>query len=177
LGTGFDPLGVVTTTSAGPAVYGPPKGIRAVIVVALTDAMVAATPPMVTNVVGGTVREPKLLPLIVTDWPPVSGPLAGLIAVTVGTSWYVYPLTNLPVPPFVVVTATLCGPATTYAGVVAMIVDALTDTMVAATPPMVTNVVGGTVREPKKLPLIVTDWPPNNGPLAGTIVATFGPAT
>ena len=73
------PPGVVTSTLAVPAL---PAGATAVIDVALTTTrFVAATPPIVT-----LVAPVKLVPVIVTAVPAVSGPVAGLMEVTVGMS-------------------------------------------------------------------------------------------
>ena len=64
------PAGPVTVTVTAPA--GPP-GVTAVIWVALlTVKLVAAVPPKVT-----AVAPVKPEPVIVTDVPPVAGPLAG----------------------------------------------------------------------------------------------------
>ena len=71
------PMGVVTTTSACPAAC---AGVVAVIVVAATVPITAGEPPMVTDV-----APVKFSPVMVTDVPPAIGPLAGLIAVTIGT--------------------------------------------------------------------------------------------
>ena len=73
----FVPLGVVTSTLAVPAV---PAGVVAVIVVAFTTVTaVAAVPPIVT-----AVAPVKLVPVMVTDCPPASGPDDGLMDATVG---------------------------------------------------------------------------------------------
>lgn len=73
----FEPVGVVTTTLAEPAL---PAGVVAVMLVALTTVKdVAAAPPIVTPV-----APVKLVPVIVTLVPPPVGPLDGLIDVTVG---------------------------------------------------------------------------------------------
>ena len=73
----FVPPGVVTRTLAVPA---DPAGVVAVIDVAPTTVtLVAAAPPMVTLVAGV-----KLVPVMVTDWPPAVRPVDGLIALTVG---------------------------------------------------------------------------------------------
>ena len=72
-------------------------------------------------------------------------------------------------PPVVVVTTTLCGPAT-FAGVVALMVVPVTVPTVARA--MVTNVEPGT----KLVPVMVTGWLPVNGPVTGKMVATLGPA-
>jgi hypothetical protein len=75
----FEPVNVGTTTLAVPAA---PAGVVAVIVVALTTLTpVAAVPPIVTPV-----APVKPVPVIVTLVPPVVGPLAGAIAVTVGAA-------------------------------------------------------------------------------------------
>ena len=73
------PLGPVTRTLAGP---NEPAGVVAVIEVALTTTtLVAAVPPMVT--LGVPVKP---VPVMVTAWPPAIRPVAGLIALTVGTA-------------------------------------------------------------------------------------------
>ena len=80
--TALVPPGVVTSTLAVPAV---PDGVVAVIEVALTTVtLVAAVPPIVTAVV-----PVKLVPVIVTLVPPASGPLLGLMPLTVGAATYV----------------------------------------------------------------------------------------
>ena len=71
------PLGVVTSTLAAPAV---PAGVVAVMLVAFTTVTaVAAVPPIVT-----AVAPVKLVPVMVNDCPPASGPDEGVMAVTVG---------------------------------------------------------------------------------------------
>jgi hypothetical protein len=73
------PPGVVTKTLAVPAV---PDGVVAVMLVELpTFTAVAAVPPIVT-----VVAPVKLVPVMVTDCPPASGPDVGLIALTVGAA-------------------------------------------------------------------------------------------
>ena len=73
----FAPPPVVTTTLAVPAV---PAGTVAVISVSLAmNRSVAAVPPMVTLVAP---RNP--VPVIVTELPPATDPVAGLMAETVG---------------------------------------------------------------------------------------------
>ena len=72
------PPGVVTTTSLTPAV---PAGVTAVIEVESTNTkLVTSVVPMVT------LDTPvKFFPVMVTLVPPASGPLAGVMLVTVGT--------------------------------------------------------------------------------------------
>ena len=73
------PPGVVTRMLAVPAV---PAGVVAVMEVALTTTtLVAAAPPRVT-----LVAPVKLVPVMVTDWPPAVGPVDGLIALTAGAA-------------------------------------------------------------------------------------------
>ena len=71
------PLGVVTKTlTAGPAV---PAGVVAVMVVELTTkTLVAAIPPMVTEVTPAT-----LVPVMVMIVPPAIGPAEGETLATV----------------------------------------------------------------------------------------------
>jgi hypothetical protein len=74
---GFVPFGVVTKTLAFPVV---PAGVLAVMVVALTTiTLVAATPPIVTEV-----APVNLNPDIVIDLLPAIEPLVGLTDVTKG---------------------------------------------------------------------------------------------
>jgi hypothetical protein len=62
------------------AVLAVPAGVIAVISVSLTtEKLVAAAPPMVTEV-----APVKPLPVIVTDVPPVIGPVAGEMPVKIG---------------------------------------------------------------------------------------------
>src|SRR5271170_1022049 len=73
------PLGVVTVTSTMPLL---PAGAFAVIAVAeLTVNDVAAVEPNLT-----AVAPAKAVPVIVTDVPPTTGPMAGLSVVTAGTA-------------------------------------------------------------------------------------------
>ena len=77
------PPGVVTVTVAAPAT---PAGEVAVIEVAeLTTTFDAAFAPNFT-----AVAPVKLVPVMVTDVPPATGPLVGLNDVTVGAATYVY---------------------------------------------------------------------------------------
>ena len=69
----------MTSTLAVPADL---AGVVAVIEVALTTVtLVAAAPPIVT-----LVAPVKSVPVMVTDCPPPSAPVAGLIALTVGAA-------------------------------------------------------------------------------------------
>lgn len=69
---------LLTETAFAPA---DEAGVIAVSEVALvTDTLVAAAPPMVTDVLPDT----KLLPVIVMAVPPVSGPRAGVSDAMVG---------------------------------------------------------------------------------------------
>ena len=71
------PPKLVTMISTTPAAW---AGVVAVMVVALTTTTaVAATPPKVT-----LLAPVKLVPLIVTDWPPMVGPMSGETLATVG---------------------------------------------------------------------------------------------
>ena len=141
-------------------------GVVAVIVLALaTKKLVAAVPPNAT-----AVAPVKLVPEIVTLVPPVDGPRFGLMLVIVGcdAAKNVKALLMLLVPP-AVVTATSAAPAA-CAGVVAVIVEALTTiTLVAALPPMVTA-----VAPVKLVPVIVTLVPPAVVPLFGATAVTVG---
>jgi hypothetical protein len=71
------PPGVVTTTSTALAAC---AGVVTVIVVELvTDTLVPAVPPNVTEV-----APVKFVPVMVTEVPPAAGPLFGDTEVTVG---------------------------------------------------------------------------------------------
>ena len=72
------PPGLVTTTPAFPVVDR--AGTTKVTDVGVVERMEAAAPPTETAVTG-----PIPVPLATTDVPPVTGPLAGLSDVTVGT--------------------------------------------------------------------------------------------
>ena len=74
------PLGVVTSTLAVPAL---PKGLVQVNdVVDVTEGVAQVMPAIVTVVAPAT----KLVPVMVTRVPPVTGPLLGLMPVTVGAA-------------------------------------------------------------------------------------------
>ena len=75
------PPGVVTTTFAAPAAWAGVTAVRAVELVTVT--LVAATPPKVTAVLPAT----KLVPVMVTVWPPEMGPAPEAIEAIAGGSW------------------------------------------------------------------------------------------
>jgi hypothetical protein len=152
---------LVTVTVTAPAV---PAGVVAVIEVLLTTVtFVAAAEPNVTEA-----PEAKLVPVIVTEVPPVVGPVFGLTLVTVGAATYVNPLARLPLCPLTV-TVTVAAPAVP-AGVVAVI-DVLltTTTFVAAAGPIVT-----VAPEAKFVPVMVMAVPPAVGPVLGLTLVTVG---
>ena len=93
------PPGVVTTTLAVPAV---PAGVVTVMDVELfTTTLVAAVPPIVT-----AVAPVKSVPIMVMLVPPATGPLVGVILVTVGAATTVATWTAVPLlAPLVVTTA------------------------------------------------------------------------
>jgi len=73
----FVPSGVVTSTLAVPAL--PAGVVQVMVVLSTTWRLAAAAPPMVTPV-----APVKLVPVIVTLLPPLSGPLDGEMLETVG---------------------------------------------------------------------------------------------
>jgi 6,7-dimethyl-8-ribityllumazine synthase len=75
-----DPAAVVTTTSFEPEV---PLGVVIVRDVAVFEFIVAATPPMVTEV-----ALDRLVPVIVTEVPPAVTPEVTLSDVIVGGGLY-----------------------------------------------------------------------------------------
>ena len=156
----FVPPGVVTSTLAVPAAF---AGVVAVIVVPLvTVTLVAASAPIVT-----AVAPVNPVPVIVTAWLPATGPLVGLILVTVGTAAYVYSVSPGLVPPTSVVTTTNTVP-TLRAGVVAVIVVSLTTVKLVAA--VALNVTA--VAPVNPVPVMVTVWLPATGPVAGLIAVT-----
>lgn len=94
------PAGVVTVTATDPA---GPDGTTVVSWLSETTVNAAGTAPKATAVVAA-----RLVPVMVTVFPPDSGPCAGLTAVTEGAGRYVYG-SGLLVPP-AVVTVTGTGP-------------------------------------------------------------------
>ena len=155
------PPGVVSDTVFAPAVL---AGVTAVTVVEFTtDTLVAAAPPIVTELV-----PVRFVPVIVIAVPPAVGPTFGLTDEIVGGAKYVKPLVSVPWPQGEV-TTTFFAPAVP-AGVVTVMVLVLTTTIfVAATPPIVTL-----VAPVKSLPEIVTAVPPAIGPTFGVMLETVG---
>ena len=112
----------------------------------------------------------KLVPVIVTEFPPTVVPLVGLIVVIVGAGGtYVY-VTAFDVPP-IVVTVTLSAPAVPAGAVtVSEVVDAAVTVAVLA--PNLT--VSADAVALKFVPVIVTEFPPTVVPLVGLTVAIAG---
>jgi len=114
----------------------------------------------------------KPVPVIVTDVPPVDGPVFGLTDVTLGcTAWYVKSSAEVlaDVPP-VVVTMTSTVPGVIVDGEVAVIdVAEFTVTAVAAVPPKLT-----VAPVMKLVPVIATEVPPAVGPDVGFNDVTAG---
>jgi hypothetical protein len=159
------PTVVTETATAGPAAWALVTAVKVVLLVKWTDA--AAVAPNVT--VDAAVKE---VPVMVTEVPPVAGPLEGVTVVTVGAVRKVKAVVLVTVPPGVVVTETLTTPAT-CAGVVALITVALvTVTSMAGFVPNLT--VAGVV---KPVPVMVTTVPPAALPLTGVTLAIVGAAT
>jgi hypothetical protein len=156
------PPTVVTLTSTIPATC---AGDVAVIVVALlTVKPVAAVAPKST-----AVAPVKFVPVIVTDVPPAAGPLVGFTFVTVGAATNVnssFALVALVPPTVVTVTSTV--PAA-CAGDVAVIEVSLLTVKPAAVAPKFTA-----VAPVNPVPVIVTDVPPDDGPLDGATFVTVG---
>ena len=141
-----------------------PAGVTAVIEVAsTTTTLVAATPPIVT-----LLAPVKLVPVMVIAVPPAVGPEAGLTLAIVGAATYVNVIA-CDVDPPEVVTTMVFAPAVP-AGVTAVIeVASTTNTLVAATPPIVT------LLAPLKLsPVIVIAVPPAVVPEVGETLAIVG---
>ena len=158
-----EPPGVVRTTSRAPAV---PDGVVTVTDVAPTMPRVPAAPPIVTPVVPN-----RFVPVIVTEVPPATGPLAGDTEAIVGIPKYVKPAVAVTEPPDAL-TTTLTAPAA-LAGLVTVIDAALELTIVVpGSPPNVTAEV------PVKLvPVIVTVVTPAIGPLDGETDVIVGAST
>jgi hypothetical protein len=133
----------------------------------LTVKPVAGVAPNVT-----AVAPLKLVPVIVTDVPPVAGPEVGDIDVTVGAATYVnWSAAEVADVPPIVVTRTSTVPVP--AGEVAVIdVAELTVKPVAGVAPNVTA-----VAPVKPVPVMVTDVPPAVGPDVGEIEVTVGGPT
>src|SRR5829696_7562850 len=154
---------LVTTTLTVPAAC---AGVVAVIEVELTTVtLVAAVPPKLT-----VAPDEKLVPVIVTDVPPLVLPEVGEIAVTVGAdALYVYPLFSVPLCESVLVTTTLTIPAACAEVVAVIEVELTTVSLVAADPPKLT-----VAPYEKPVPVIVTDVPPLVLPEVGEMAVTVG---
>lgn len=160
------PLGVVTVTSTAPV----PDGLVAVIVVAFTTTrLVPDANPNLT-----AVAPVNPVPEIVTGVPPASGPLAGLMPVTVGgagavkVNWSADKVVDVP-PGVVTVMSIVPVPA----GLLAVIVVELTTVSpVPGVAPKFT-----TVAPVNPVPVTVTGVPPEDGPLVGLTPLTVGTAT
>jgi hypothetical protein len=136
------------------------------VVVLVTETIVAAVPPKVT----ASVVAVKFVPVMVTVVPPAVGPEAGATVVTVGAGGTnLNPVAFVPEPPeSVTVTLTL---AATWAGVFTfMVVVLVTDTTVPAVVPNFTAAVVAV----KLVPVIVTVVFPAIGPEAGESDVTVG---
>ncbi len=158
------PPGVVTTTSLAPAV---PAGVVIVIEVAVLPVIVAAAPPMVTEVAPARSVPEMTTPVV----PPAVGPVLGLMLVAEGTVTYVKALVSVELPPGVVTTTSL-APAVP-AGVVIVIEVAVLPVIVAAAPPMVTDVALA-----RSVPEITTPVvPPAVGPDEGLMLVADGAVT
>ena len=155
------PMGVVTATAFAPSV---PAGVTAVILVALTTVYeVAATPPILTEVV-----PVRLAPVIVIVVPPVNGPVGGATDEIDGGAMWLKPLASDDQPPGVV-TEIGFTPAVS-AGVTAVIFVAFTTTTeVASFVPILTE-----VAPVKFVPVIVIAVPPVVGPKFGVTEVTVG---
>lgn len=158
------PLGVVTLTSTVPDDC---EGLVAEIWVSLSTVKVAPTVPNLT-----VVAPVKLAPVIVTDVPPLVGPLPGETELTAGAdgggavyvNWSAGLVALVP-PGVVTVTSTVPDPA----GLVAEIWMALSTEKLALTVPNLTA-----VAPLKFAPVIVTGVPPVVTPLFGDTDATVG---
>jgi hypothetical protein len=159
------PPGPTTVTSTVPA---EPAGAVAVIEVALTTVkVVAAAVPNFTAVV-----PVKLVPVMVTEVPPVVDPEVGLTAVTVGgeggtkVNWSFALVAEVPPGPTTVTSTVPAAPA----GAVAVIEVALTTVKVeAAVAPNFTA-----VAPVKLVPVMVTEVPPVVVPEFGLTPETVG---
>src|SRR5262245_19968808 len=156
------PPAVVTETSTAPAAC---AGVIAMIVVALsTVKLVAATPPIVT-----AVAPVKFVPVIVMLVPPNVLPVFGLMEPIVGAGVkYVNTEDIVAVPPGVV-TAISTSPAACGGVTMMIVVELITVTLVAATPPTTTPTMSV-----KLVPVMVTAVPPSVLPVLGPIEPIVG---
>ena len=142
-----------------------------VIEVELDAVTTQATPPTVTIGNVGTRTNP--VPVIVIDVPPAVGPLVGatdpIVGVEIGVTYVERPV-PVPSPVSELVTTTFTSPAAcTPVTAVIDVAETLT-TLVAATPPIVTELTVGV----KPVPVIVTGVPPAVVPDAGEMAVTVG---
>jgi hypothetical protein len=160
------PPSVVTRTSIVSALV-PAGTIARMDVVPLT---VTSVTDVVPNITSTTWMKP--LPVMTTGVPPAVGPAAGLTLVTDGSGAYVNwsAMEVADVPPGVVTRmSTMPVPG---AAVATIVVELVTEKVVAAVAPKVTAVA------PLKLvPWMVTIVPPVSGPDIGRIPETVGAAT
>lgn len=163
------PPGVVTVTSSVPAV---PVGSVAVIWV-----LEFTTKPGAGVVAKSTALAPvRLVPVMTTLVPPVTGPVEGLRAVTVGagtglTKMNLSALDAAEVIPDVV-TVTSTDPADSAGEVAVTWVAEFTVKLVAAVVPNFTA-----LAPVKLVPVMVTLVPPDVGPEEGLTAVTVGAAT
>ncbi len=157
---------MVTVTLTAPGAE--PAGAVTVNEVADADVTVAALDPKSTVSPDAVALNP--VPAMVTELPPASAPLVGLIDVIVGTgSTYVY-VAEFDVPP-VVVTVTLAAPAAP-AGAVTVSDVADAEVTVALELPNATASPDAVAL--KLVPVIVTEFPPAVEPLVGLIDVIVG---
>ena len=159
------PPAVVTVTSPVPAV---PAGVVAVIeVLDPTAKLVAATPPNFTPV-----APLKALPVMVTVWPPATGPELGetLLTVGAGARYVNRSFTDVALVPAAVVTVTSTLPGVPAGEVAVMEPSPFTVNESAGDVPKLTL-----VAPVKPAPLMVTVVAPLVPPLFGEMPVTCGP--
>ena len=155
------PPGVVTLISTVPAARAGEVMVRV-----LSSVTCRSVPGVVPNMTVVTPVNP--VPVIVTAVPPVAGPLAGEMLVTVGTGTYVnVSSVTIALVPLGVVTRTSIVPVP--AGEVAVRLVAELYVTLAATLP---NETVDALVNP--VPVIVTIVPPATGPLAGEMLVIVG---
>ena len=157
------PPPVLTITSTGPAVR--VTGVLQVIVVSLTAlTVVALNPPNRTEV-----APLKLIPVIVTTFPPVVPPKGGEMLVMTGGKIYVKGEDFLVGPP-PVVTIMPTGPGAIRAGVIQVnVLLSITVNVEQLKSPTVTS-----VAPIKSVPIIVTVFPPVVLPKFGEMLVSLG---
>jgi hypothetical protein len=153
----------MTVTSTADA---PSGGVVAVMELALSTVNDdAGSEPNITPLTAA-----KLVPVIVTDVPPETGPATGPMLVTVGMAKYVNSsavASGLDGPGVVTVTSTV--PAALAGSMAEIDVELFTVNAVAATSPKLT------AETPEKfVPEMVTETPPEVHPRAGETLVTAG---